>query len=90
MAVCDSGHRSAVLDRGDTLPRRPRIRWVERSPVAWVERQHWRPDTAVVAVELAGDATPLTRLAPARGRTIVLRGHERHGVPDHVWLAGLA
>jgi tRNA (guanosine-2'-O-)-methyltransferase len=35
-------------------------------------------------VELAEDATPLTRLEPARGPTVVLLGHEHHGVPDDV------
>jgi tRNA (guanosine-2'-O-)-methyltransferase len=39
----------------------------------------------VVAVELAEDATPLTRLAPARGPTVVLLGHEHQGVPGEVW-----
>jgi tRNA (guanosine-2'-O-)-methyltransferase len=38
-----------------------------------------------VAVELAEDATPLTRLPPARQRTVVLLGHEHRGVPQEAW-----
>jgi tRNA (guanosine-2'-O-)-methyltransferase len=38
-----------------------------------------------VAVEAAEDATPRTRLPPARQRTIVLLGHEHHCVPQ-AWL----
>ena len=49
----------------------------------WVADQRiagWR----VIAVELAEDATPLVLLEPARQRTVVLLGHEREGVPDHL------
>ena len=35
-----------------------------------------------MAVELADDATPLTRLQPATERTVVLLGHEHEGIPD--------
>jgi tRNA (guanosine-2'-O-)-methyltransferase len=41
--------------------------------------------SAIVAVELAEDAIPLTRLTPASRRTVVLLGHEHEGVPDEVW-----
>jgi tRNA (guanosine-2'-O-)-methyltransferase len=37
-----------------------------------------------VAVELAEGSIPLPRLEPARERTVVLLGHERHGVPEEV------
>jgi hypothetical protein len=57
----------------------------------WIDAMRangWR----MVAVELAEDATPLTRLEPARHRTAVLLGHEGEGVPaewvdaaDDVW-----
>ena len=36
-------------------------------------------------MELAEDAIPLTRLEPARQRTVVLLGHEHHGVPEEAW-----
>ncbi len=39
----------------------------------------------VIAVELAEDATPLTWLEPARQRTMILLGHEHHGVPHEAW-----
>jgi tRNA (guanosine-2'-O-)-methyltransferase len=47
----------------------------------WIERQ--RTDGwLIVAVELAEGAIALPRLEPARRRTVVLLGHEWHGVPD--------
>jgi tRNA (guanosine-2'-O-)-methyltransferase len=33
---------------------------------------------------IAVPATPLPRLEPARGRTVVLLGHERQGIPDDI------
>lgn len=84
MAVPDTEHYRRSLARGDTLVRRPHIHWVDRSPPAWIRRQRLQ-GSVILAVELAEDATPLPRLAVARGRTVVLLGHERHGVPDEVW-----
>ena len=84
MAVPNTEHYHAALDHGDTLVRRPHLHWVRRSKLGWVEGQRsagWR----VVAVELADDATPLTRLEPAWQRTVVLLGHERNGVPEEAW-----
>lgn len=55
----------------------------------WIEDQRadgWR----IVAVELAENAIALPRLEPASQRTIVLLGHEWHGIPDeHVEAADL-
>jgi len=84
MAVRDTPHYRQALARGDTLPRRPHIHWVRRSPLPWLERER-AGGSAIVAVELAEDATPLTRLGPARQRTVVLLGHEHHGVPPEAW-----
>jgi tRNA (guanosine-2'-O-)-methyltransferase len=84
MAVPATAHYRAALARGDTLVRRPHIHWIDRSKLSWVRRQRVQ-GTRVVAVELAEDATPLTILAPARERTVVLLGHEHHGVPDEAW-----
>jgi tRNA (guanosine-2'-O-)-methyltransferase len=83
MAVPDSDHYREALDVGDTLRgrRRPCIHWVRRGRDRWIDEQRtkgWR----IVAVELADGATPLPGLQPARDRTIVLLGHEHHGVPD--------
>jgi tRNA (guanosine-2'-O-)-methyltransferase len=84
MAVPDTAHYRSALDRGDTLPRRPHIHWVTSSATAWVRYERGR-GRAIVAVELAEDATPLPRLAPARRPTRVLLGHEHQGVPETVW-----
>ena len=61
--------------------RRPCIHWVEPWQEAWVEAER-AAGARIVAVELADDAVPLARLRPARDRTIVLLGHEHHGVPQ--------
>lgn len=39
---------------------------------------------ACLAVELADGATSLARVSPARTSTVLLLGHEHHGVPDEV------
>jgi tRNA (guanosine-2'-O-)-methyltransferase len=82
MAVPDTRHYREALERGDTLrlARRPCIHWVRGGKARWVEHQRargWR----IVAVELADSAVALPRLEPARERTVVLLGHEWHGVP---------
>lgn len=84
MAVPDTAHYREALTRGDTLPRRPHIHRLDRSKIGWVRRQR-DAGSVILAVELADDSTPLTRLEPARGRTIVLLGHEHSGVPEDVW-----
>jgi tRNA (guanosine-2'-O-)-methyltransferase len=84
IAVPDTDHYHRSLDRGDTLARRPHIHWVRTSKEGWIEHQR-DSGSVIVAVELAEDATPLTRLQPARTRTVVLLGHEHHGVPEKVW-----
>jgi tRNA G18 (ribose-2'-O)-methylase SpoU len=84
MAVPSSSHYRRALDHGDTLPQRPHIHWLDRPKVEWVDGERAR-GARIVAVELADDATPLTRLEPARGRTVVLLGHEHHGVPEEAW-----
>jgi tRNA (guanosine-2'-O-)-methyltransferase len=83
MAVPDTHHYRDAVARGDTLPRRPHIHWVRRSKLSWL-RQEGEHST-ILAVEVAEDAIPLTRLEPARQRTVVLLGHEHHGVPEEAW-----
>jgi tRNA (guanosine-2'-O-)-methyltransferase len=80
MAVPDTAHYHRALSKGDTLVRRPCIHWVKPWQEAWVEAER-ATGARIVAVELADDAVPLARLQPAGERTIVLLGHERHGVP---------
>ena len=83
MAVPNTPHYHEALSKGDTLVRRPCIHWVDRGQQHWVQAQQ-AAGTRIVAVELAEDATPLPRLAPASGRTVVLLGHEHEGIPDAV------
>jgi tRNA G18 (ribose-2'-O)-methylase SpoU len=83
MAVPDSPHYRAALAKGDTLSRRPCIHWLDRPRERWLDAQRaagWR----IVAVELAGGAVALPRLEPARERTLVLLGHEWHGIPEAI------
>jgi tRNA G18 (ribose-2'-O)-methylase SpoU len=84
MAVPDSKHYRQALHRGDTLVRRGCVHWVKPTRERWVAEQRARGST-VVGVELAEDAVPLTRLEPARQRTVVLLGHEHWGLPDEAW-----
>jgi tRNA (guanosine-2'-O-)-methyltransferase len=85
MAVPDTTHYREALQRGDTLGRqRPHVHWVNRSKLTWVERER-RGGTRIYAVELAEDATMLGDLGTARQRSIVLLGHEHHGVPQEAW-----
>lgn len=83
IAVPDTPHYRRALAKGDTLGRgrHPCIHWVRTSKEGWVDQQRangWR----IVAVELAEGAIALPRLEPARQRTVVLLGHEWHGVPE--------
>lgn len=83
IAVPDTKHYRAALARGDTLgrDRHPCVHWVRTSKDRWIEQQRadgWR----IVAVELAEGAITLPRLAPARQRTVILLGHEWHGVHE--------
>jgi tRNA (guanosine-2'-O-)-methyltransferase len=84
MAIPNTAHYRSALARGDTLACRPHIHWLDRSKLAWLRAERTR-GSRVVAVELAEGAKPLTRLEPARQRSILLLGHERHGVPEEVW-----
>jgi tRNA (guanosine-2'-O-)-methyltransferase len=91
IAVPDTEHYRAALARGDTLRqgRHPCVHSIRTSKDRWIEQQRadgWR----IVAVELAEGAIALPRLEPARQRTVILLGHEWHGVPEeHVDTADL-
>ena len=82
LAVPDTAHYRRALAVGDTLGtgRRPCVHWVRVERHRWVH-EHQVSGWRIVAVELAEGATPLTRLEPARGRSVVLLGHEHEGVP---------
>jgi tRNA (guanosine-2'-O-)-methyltransferase len=83
IAVPDTDHYRAALARGDTLGRgrHPCIHWIRTSKDRWIDEQR-RTGWRIVAVELAGGAIALPRLEPARERTVVLLGHEWHGIPE--------
>ena len=83
MAVPNTPHHREALRRGNTLPVRSCIHWVH-SPRGWLARERDRGAT-IVGVELAEDATRLADVPAARERTIVVLGHERHGIPDDAW-----
>jgi tRNA G18 (ribose-2'-O)-methylase SpoU len=57
---------------------------VAPSKSGWISEER-RRRSRIVAVELAEDALPLTRLEPSRQRTVLLLGHEHSGVPQEVW-----
>ena len=83
IALPDTPHYRQALAKGDTLGRgrRPCIHWVRTSKERWIDQRRsdgWQ----IVAVELAEGAIALPRLEPARERTVVLLGHEWHGVPE--------
>jgi tRNA G18 (ribose-2'-O)-methylase SpoU len=62
------------------------VHWVKSNKDLWIEQQRedgWQ----IVAVELAEGAVALPRLGPATQRTVVLLGHESHGIPDEHVLA---
>lgn len=84
LAVPRTHHYQDALRVGDTLRgRRPCIHWVAPTKQGWIDAQR-AAGKRIVAVELAEDATSLPRLAPAREATVLLLGHEHHGVPDDV------
>lgn len=84
LAVPRTPHYRQALAKGDTLQgRRPCLHWVAPSKERWLEKQK-DSGKRVVAVELAEGATPLSRLEPAAQSTVLLLGHEHHGIPDEV------
>jgi len=84
LAVPRTRHYQEAMRVGDTLRgRRPCMHWVTPTKEGWIDADR-AAGKRIVAVELAEGATSLPRLAPARGRTVLLLGHEHHGVPDDV------
>lgn len=84
LAVPRTAHYEDALRKGDTLKRRrPCLHWVTPTKEGWIDQQRAK-GMRLVAVELADGATPLPRLQPARQATVLLLGHEHHGVPDEV------
>lgn len=83
IAVPPSPHYRQALRRGDTLTRRPCTHWTNRK-LAWLSRQR-EQGARICGVELADDATRLADLEPANQLTVVVLGHEHHGIPEEAW-----
>jgi tRNA (guanosine-2'-O-)-methyltransferase len=65
------------------------IHWINTGKDRWIRLQR-QSGWQILAVELAGDAIALPRLAPAAKPTVVLLGHETQGVPaEHVGTADI-
>jgi tRNA (guanosine-2'-O-)-methyltransferase len=70
-----------ALERGNTLRRPGCVHWVPRDVTGWLDRQR-EAGALIVGVELAENAVRLADLATARGRTVVVLGHESTGIPS--------
>lgn len=83
IAVPDTEHYRHALRQGDTLGpgRRPCIHWIRTGKDRWIAEQR-ASGWMIVAVELAEGAIALPRLDPAGRRTVILLGHEWHGIPE--------
>jgi tRNA G18 (ribose-2'-O)-methylase SpoU len=68
-----------ALDKGNTLRRPSCVHWV-RDPLRWLADQR-SAGTRVIGVELTDESIRLGDLPAARGRTVVVLGHERDGIP---------
>ena len=68
-----------ALERGNTL-RRPSCVHFTGNQITWLAAQRAR-GSLVVGAELADEAVRLADLPPARGRSILVLGHEQTGIP---------
>ena len=68
-----------ALERGNTL-RRPTCVHYTGDQLAWLTKQR-ALGSAIVGAELADEAVRLADLPPARRRTVLVLGHEQHGIP---------
>ncbi|WP_127355183.1 TrmH family RNA methyltransferase [Actinacidiphila soli] len=68
-----------ALARGNTLRRRPCVHRTG-DPLGWLLQQRER-GVHIVGVELADEAVRLADLPAARRATVVVLGHEQHGIP---------
>ena len=69
-----------ALARGNTLRRPGCVHWVGRDVCAWLSAQRDRGGV-IVGVELTDEAVRLADLRAARGRTVMVLGHEQSGIP---------
>lgn len=71
-----------ALARGNTLRRPACVHWTG-DPHGWLTRQRER-GSQIVGVELVDEAVRLGDLPAARGRTVMVLGHEQTGIPGDV------
>lgn len=75
-----------ALARGNTLRHRSCLHWTG-DPIGWLATER-ESGARVLGVELADGAVRLGDLPAARQRTVIVLGHEQHGVPpealDHI------
>lgn len=83
MGVPNTAYYRQALRQGNTLPGPSCIHWVQ-SHSGWLRHERDR-GVRIVGVELAEDAVRLADVVPARGPTVVVLGHEHHGIPEEVW-----
>jgi tRNA (guanosine-2'-O-)-methyltransferase len=83
MAVRRGKSSAAALDRGNTLRVPPCIH-DPADPIEWLASERAR-GSRILGVELADDAVRLADVRAARQRTVVVVGHEHHGIPDEAW-----
>jgi len=69
-----------AIERSYTFPHRGCVHW-SGNQLRWLQRQAEAPGTRVVGVELADEAVRLADLPPAKGRTVMVLGHEQTGIP---------
>lgn len=68
-----------ALARGNTLRKPPCVHWTG-DPLGWLDKQRAR-GLRIVGVELADEAVRLADLPTAREPTVLVLGHEQHGIP---------
>lgn len=79
MAVPKTPHYLEALKKGNTL--RADAGCVHFVGKDWL----WNVDAKIIGVELAEGATKLWQLPPAMQRTVVILGHEHHGIPPEFY-----
>jgi tRNA G18 (ribose-2'-O)-methylase SpoU len=70
----------AALSRGNTLRRPACVHWTARDVTAWLALQRGRGST-IIGVELTDESIRLADVDAARGRSVIVLGHEQTGIP---------
>lgn len=69
-----------ALARGNTLRRPACVHWTGRDVIGWLDAQRAR-GSAIVGVELTDESVRIGDVASARGRSVIVLGHEQTGIP---------